>query len=158
MQKYLNNLYKDHAQEIDQWENNKPTHCTATLFSKVFTFDFFGSSFMCSLRRCIQKFPDWPLGARTANGTALCQQVQLYRYFMSQSSEFCSHNPLCYFSTNVCCCCLFRYGLSTETFWYTFIYIWRWMCLSVTCSPIPAHDLTRETILRLRTYTIGCPH
>jgi hypothetical protein len=23
-------------------------------------------------RECIQKFPDWPLGARTANGTALC--------------------------------------------------------------------------------------
>jgi hypothetical protein len=22
--------------------------------------------------RCIQKFPDWPSGARTANGTALC--------------------------------------------------------------------------------------
>jgi hypothetical protein len=21
---------------------------------------------------CIQKFPDWPLGVRTANGTALC--------------------------------------------------------------------------------------
>jgi hypothetical protein len=36
---------------------------------------------------CIQKFPDWPPGARTANGTAFCHQVQLYRYFMSQSSE-----------------------------------------------------------------------
>jgi hypothetical protein len=24
------------------------------------------------LRGCIQKFPDWPPGARTANGTALC--------------------------------------------------------------------------------------
>jgi hypothetical protein len=24
------------------------------------------------LRRCIQKFPDWPPGARTANGIALC--------------------------------------------------------------------------------------
>jgi hypothetical protein len=23
-------------------------------------------------RGCIQKFPDWPPGARTANGTALC--------------------------------------------------------------------------------------
>jgi hypothetical protein len=28
---------------------------------------------------CIQKFLDWPPGARTANGTALCHQVQLYR-------------------------------------------------------------------------------
>jgi hypothetical protein len=25
-----------------------------------------------SVRGCIQKFPDWPPGARTANGTALC--------------------------------------------------------------------------------------
>jgi hypothetical protein len=51
----------------------------------------------------IQKFPDWLLGARTANCTALCHQVQLYRYFMSQSSEFCRHNPLCCFSTSVYC-------------------------------------------------------
>jgi len=25
-----------------------------------------------NIRGCIQKFPDWPRGARTANGTALC--------------------------------------------------------------------------------------
>jgi hypothetical protein len=24
------------------------------------------------IRGCIQKFPDWPPGARTANGTVLC--------------------------------------------------------------------------------------
>jgi hypothetical protein len=35
--------------------------------------------------------------------------VRLYRYFVSQSSEFCRHNPLCCFSTNVYCCCLVRY-------------------------------------------------
>jgi hypothetical protein len=35
-------------------------------------------------------------------------EVKLYRYFMCQSSEFCRHNPLCCFSTSVCCC-LFRY-------------------------------------------------
>jgi len=39
-------------------------------------------------RGCIQKFPDWPRGARTVNGTALCHKMQLYRYFMSQSSKF----------------------------------------------------------------------
>jgi len=33
--------------------------------------------------------------------------VQLYHYFVSQSSEFCRHNPLCCFSTSVCCCCYF---------------------------------------------------
>jgi hypothetical protein len=46
--------------------------------------------------------------------------MQLYRYFMSQSSEFCRHNPLCRFSTTVYCCKrIFRYRLSPETFGYT---------------------------------------
>jgi hypothetical protein len=53
------------------------------------------------IRGCIEKFPNWPPGARTANGTALCHKVQLYRYFVSQSSEFCRHNPLCCFSASV---------------------------------------------------------
>jgi hypothetical protein len=57
-----------------------------------------------NMRGCIQKFPDWPPGARTANDTALCRQVQLYRYFVSQSSEFCRHSPLCCFSTSVYFC------------------------------------------------------
>jgi hypothetical protein len=26
----------------------------------------------CDIRGCIQKFSDWPRGARTANGTAAC--------------------------------------------------------------------------------------
>jgi hypothetical protein len=56
-----------------------------------------------SIRGCIQKFPDWPTGARTASGTALCHQVQLCLYFLSQSSEFCRHNTLCCFLTSVCC-------------------------------------------------------
>jgi len=39
---------------------------------------------------------------------------------MSQPNEFCRHNPLCCFSTSVyCCCCLFHYRLSPETFGYT---------------------------------------
>jgi len=68
------------------------------------------------IRGCIQKFPDWPPGARTANGTALCHYVQLYRcYFVSQSSEFCRHNPLCCFSTSsIKCKRMFRYWLSPE--------------------------------------------
>jgi hypothetical protein len=49
--------------------------------------------------------------------------VQLYRYFVSQSSDFCRHNPLCCFSTRgYSCCCLFRYRLSPETFWYTLVH------------------------------------
>jgi hypothetical protein len=77
---------------------------------------------------CIQNFPDWPRGARTANATTLCHWVQLYRYFVSQSSEFCHHNPLCCFSTRVyccCCCCLFRYRVSSETFGYTIVFCTR---------------------------------
>jgi hypothetical protein len=67
-------------------------------------------------------FPDWPPGARTANSTALYHYVQLYRYFVSQSSEFGSHNPLCCFSASIYCCrCLFCYRLSSETFGYTLV-------------------------------------
>jgi len=63
-----------------------------------------------SISECIQKFPYWPPGARTANGTALCHWLQLDRYFDSQSNEFCRHDPLCCFSTSVYCCKpVFRY-------------------------------------------------
>jgi hypothetical protein len=74
------------------------------------------------LRRCIQKFPDWQPGARTANGTVLCYKLQLYRYFMSQSSEFCRHNHLCCFSTSITeGKRIFRYRFSPETFGYTLV-------------------------------------
>jgi hypothetical protein len=76
---------------------------------------------MCIDTRVYQKFPDWSPGARTANGTAFCHEVQFYRYFVSQSNEFCRHNPLCCFSTSVCSCCLFRYRLSSETFGYNLV-------------------------------------
>jgi len=56
----------------------------------------------------------------TANGTALCHYVQLHRYFVSQSSEFCRHNSLFCFLTSVYCC-LFRYRLNPETFGYTLV-------------------------------------
>jgi len=51
---------------------------------------------------------------------------------VSQSSEFCRHNPLCYFSTSVYCCCLFRYRLSPETFGYTLV---RGSCSTTTSRP-----------------------
>jgi len=48
--------------------------------------------------------------------------VQFYHYFVSQSSEFCRHNPLCCFSTsNTKGKRIFRYRLSPETFRYTFV-------------------------------------
>jgi hypothetical protein len=46
--------------------------------------------------------------------------VHFYRYYVSQSSEFCRHNPLCCFSTSVYCC-LFHYRLSPVTFGYTLV-------------------------------------
>jgi hypothetical protein len=42
--------------------------------------------------------------------------------FVSQSSEFCLHNPLCCFLSVYCCCYLFHYRLSLETFGYTIIF------------------------------------
>jgi hypothetical protein len=68
------------------------------------------------VRGCNQKFPNWTPGERSANGTVLCHYVQMYQHSVSQSSEFCRHNPLCCFTTSVYCCCLFCYGLSPETF------------------------------------------
>jgi len=77
---------------------------------------------MDDVRVCIQKFPDWPPGARIANGTALCHWLKLYRYLLSQSSEFCRPNPLRCISTSVYCCKrVFRYRLSPETFEYTLV-------------------------------------
>jgi hypothetical protein len=57
--------------------------------------------------------------------------------FVSQSSEFCFHNPLCCFSTSVyCCCCLFRYRLSPETFRYTLVRLE----LQIKWNKYTAHD------------------
>jgi hypothetical protein len=36
------------------------------------TEDVLTSPNVYDVRGCIQRFPDWPPGARTANGTALC--------------------------------------------------------------------------------------
>jgi hypothetical protein len=70
---------------------------------------------------CIHKFLNWPPGVIIANGTALCHYMQLYQYFVSQTSEFCCNNLLCCFSTSVCCC-LFHYQLSLETCGYTLVH------------------------------------
>jgi hypothetical protein len=64
-------------------------------------------SLSLTLRGCIQKFPDWPPGARTANIISFCHYVQSYRYFVSQSSEFYRHKPFCCFSKSVYFCCYF---------------------------------------------------
>jgi hypothetical protein len=73
--------------------------------------------YVSMLRRCIQKFPERPPATRTANSTALC-----YRYFVSQSSEFCRHNTLCCFSTsNTKSKRIFHYRFSPETFGYTLV-------------------------------------
>jgi len=56
------------------------------------------------------------------NVSGLTAWMQLYHYFVSQSSEFCRHNPLCCFSTSAYFCCLFRYRLDPETLEYTLVY------------------------------------
>jgi hypothetical protein len=70
------------------------------------------------IQGCIQKFPDWLPGARTTNGTALCHYVQLYHYFVNQSSEFCCHNPL-----KGTAKCTSHYQISLQTFGYTLVFI-----------------------------------
>jgi hypothetical protein len=55
--------------------------------------------------------------------TVLCHWVQLYCYFVSQSSKSGRHNPLSCFWTSVYCCKrIFRYRLSPETFGYSLVY------------------------------------
>jgi hypothetical protein len=98
--------------------------CTKSSLSLVRTVPLYPSPYFYTryVRERIQKFPDWPPGARTANGTVLCHWVQLYRYFVSQSNKFCCHNPLCCFSTSIYgYFCLFRYRVSPKTFGYTLV-------------------------------------
>jgi hypothetical protein len=89
------------------------------------------------IRGCNQKFSDWPPGARTASGTALCHLVQLYHYFVSQSSEFCCHNPLyCFSMSNTKGKRIFRYRLSPETFGYTLVRACVRMCVCKLSIPL----------------------
>jgi hypothetical protein len=44
-------------------------HCSEAALQLPENIDLFA---LCCKRECIQKFPDWPSGARTANGTGLC--------------------------------------------------------------------------------------
>jgi len=64
---------------------------------------------------------------------------------VSQSSEFCCHNPLCCFSTSVYCCKhIFRYRLSPETFGYTSV-----------CSHL-IHTHTHTHTQTLSSYRMWC--
>jgi hypothetical protein len=73
-----------------------------------------------NIRGCIQKFPEWLPGARTANGTALCSCIAIL--WVSLVS-FVAKNPLYCFSTNVYCGKgIFRYRLSPETYGYTVVF------------------------------------
>jgi len=110
---------------------------------------------------CIQKFPDWPPGARTANGIVLCHQVQLYRYFVSQSSEFCRFKPLCCFSTSFYCCCycrLFCCRFSPETFGYTLVHMFNYLG-QTSCihgRHIYRNELVKSRCSRQRHYCVLC--
>jgi hypothetical protein len=90
--------------------------------------------YMYEIWGCIHKFLDWPPGARTANGTALCHYMQLYCYFMSLPSEFCHHNPLHCCSMSAYYCHLFHYWLSLETFGYTLVCVCARACVLFLCN------------------------
>jgi hypothetical protein len=48
--------------------------------------------------------------AKLEHSVLVDENLQCYRYFVGQSSEFCRHNPLCCFSTGVYCSKrIFRY-------------------------------------------------
>jgi hypothetical protein len=64
---------------------------------------------------------------------------------VSQSSEFCRHNPLRCFSTSVYCCCLFRYRLSPETFGYTLVLPLRNALHFALCMNITQHEMPCRT-------------
>jgi hypothetical protein len=74
-----------------------------------------------SIRGCIQKFPDWPPGARTLVQLSATRCSCIAILWVSLVT-FAAITPLCCFSTNASCCCLFRYRLSPETFGYTLVY------------------------------------
>jgi hypothetical protein len=48
-------------------EGKSPRYPLGGYVSRVILEDI-----VCNIGGCIQKVPDWPLGARTANHTALC--------------------------------------------------------------------------------------
>jgi hypothetical protein len=56
--------------------------------------------------------------------------MQLYRYFVSQSSEFCRHNPLCCFSTSVYFVSVYFLVTQSGNFWIHTAIEW---CKSVRC-------------------------
>jgi len=76
-----------------------------------------------NVKSFIQKFPDWPPGARTANVQLSATRYSCI-YFVSQSSEMCRYNPLSCVSMSVYCCeRVFRYRLSPETFGYALVFL-----------------------------------
>jgi hypothetical protein len=78
------------CQQIRAYEVNAFTGSACIVVETVAKFNFRRTDSSAALNvahsvlSCIQKFPDWPPGARTVNGTALCHWVQLYRYFVTQ--------------------------------------------------------------------------
>jgi len=75
--------------------------------------------------------------------------VQLYHYFLSQSSEVCCHNLLCCFSTtNTKGKHIFRYRLSLETFGYTLVYI-------LLRLPVASSLLGRNILLSIISQTLS---
>jgi len=92
--------------------------------------------------------------------------MQLYHYFVSQSSEFCHPNPLCCFSMNFYCCKrIFRYWLSPETFGYTLVHAsqcwekrkcYKTSEIYTNCSQVCRNRTVRCNIPNVRTILSDC--
>jgi len=86
----------------------------------------YGNFFVLSSKLTKLELPDYEglsKSFRTGRLERELQMVQLYRYFVSQSTEFCRHNPLCCFSTsNTKGRHTFFYRLSPEAFGYTLVF------------------------------------
>jgi hypothetical protein len=83
----------------------------------------YGHSTWYNVRGCVQNFADWPPGARLQMVQLSVTRCSCIAILWVSLVSFL-HNPLCFFSTSVCCCkrILFLYRLSPETFGYTLVY------------------------------------
>jgi hypothetical protein len=84
--------------------------------------------------------------------------MQLYRYFVSHSSEFCRHKPLCCFPKSVYyCCCLFRYNslpklLYTPSYFLMRIKEQNHGLKSLDTDPPPLISITKFNYMCIHTY------
>jgi hypothetical protein len=84
---------------------------------------------------------------------------ELYSYFLSQSSEFCRHNPLCYFLTSFYSCKhIFLYRLSPETFGYIRVHTYIHTYINTYIIYIPVHTYAHIHAQAYIIWGVYCYH